>query len=238
MFQQHYLPYDAHLTTFYSNNTRSLAIQDENNCNDQPLLATAPTPANVPLNVLDINYYGGISQETSVDLTFLFTPTALRFLFNNDAKQYSAPTPHIVHTEEYVCSHLQDQVDDVPAPYVTQAMEQPQEQTSLPTPDSSPELQVWNAEPPVHLFTKPCTEDAIQKMIFCSSHNKEIGQDLFYTSLNLEDPGHTTMGVKPPLTRIVAVDEASCQYYLITPVDTELCHFGGEVCYQYPLEVI
>ncbi|KAI6111064.1 hypothetical protein F5141DRAFT_1202837 [Pisolithus sp. B1] len=249
MFQQRYPPYDAHLTTFYSNNTGSLTVQDENNRrlspvleaaawsyyssttvsgNDQPLPATAPTPANVPVDVLDVNYYGGMSQETSVDSTFLFTPTALEFRFNDDTKQYSVPTPHVVHTDDY----LRGQAGNVPAPHAGQATERPQEQTSLPTPDSSPKIQVWNVELPVRPFTKPPTEDAVRKMIFRSGRDKDN------LSLNLEEPGHATTGFKPPLTGIAAVDEASRWYYSITPADTELRRFGGEVCYQYPLEVI
>ncbi|KIK15706.1 hypothetical protein PISMIDRAFT_16337 [Pisolithus microcarpus 441] len=256
MFQQRYPPYDAHLTTFYSNHGGSLAVQDENDrrlspvleaaawsyyyssATDRPLPATAPTPANVPLDVLDVNYYGGISQETSADSTFLFTPTALGFRFNDDTQQYSVPTPHVVHTNEYVCAYPQEQAGDVPAPIVTQATEQPREQTSLPTPDSSPRIQVWVAEPPVRPFTKPPTEDAIREMIFRSSRDKDIGRDLFYLSLTLEDPSRAATGFKPPLTGIAAVDKASRQYYSITPADTELRRFGGEVCYQYPLEVI
>lgn len=187
---------------------------------------------NVPFEVLDVNYYGGISQETSVDLTFLFTPTALGFRLNNDIKQYSVPTPHVVHMDEYVFSYLRGQIGTVPAPYAARAAEQPQEQTGLPTPDSTPKFQFWNVELPARPFTKPPTEDAVQKMIFRSSRDKDN------LSLNLEDPDHATIGFKPPLTGIAAVDEASRRYYSITPADTELRHFGGEVCYQYPLEVI
>ncbi|KAI6123243.1 hypothetical protein EDD16DRAFT_685968 [Pisolithus croceorrhizus] len=134
--------------------------------------------------------------------------------------------------DEYVFSYLRGQIGTVPAPYAARAAEQPQEQTGLPTPDSTPKFQFWNVELPARPFTKPPTEDAVQKMIFRSSRDKDN------LSLNLEDPDHATIGFKPPLTGIAAVDEASRRYYSITPADTELRHFGGEVCYQYPLEVI
>ncbi|KAI6038407.1 hypothetical protein EDC04DRAFT_2694963, partial [Pisolithus marmoratus] len=257
MFQQ---SYDTQLTAFYSDHTRSMTLQDENSRrlsplleaaassyyssatmvdNHQPLPATAPTPANAPLDVLDVDYYGGIPQGTSIDSTFLFTPSALGFRFTDDTQRYHVPTPQVVYTNERVYSLLQEQAGD---PHATQATEhidnQPQEQTSLPTPKPSPKLQVWYTELPARPFARPATEDAIREMIFRGRRDKEIERNLSCLGLNLEDPGHVTMGFEPPLTGIEAVDEASRQYYSITPADTELRRFGGEVCYQYPLEVI
>ncbi|KAI6158869.1 hypothetical protein EDD17DRAFT_1511673 [Pisolithus thermaeus] len=208
MFQQRYPPYDAHLTTFYSSNTGSLAVQDENDRQLSPVLEAAAS-----------SYYSSATVSGNDQPLPATVP-------------FRVPTPHVVHMDEYVFSYLRGQIGTVPAPYAARAAEQPQEQTGLPTPDSTPKFQFWNVELPARPFTKPPTEDAVQKMIFRSSRDKDN------LSLNLEDPDHATIGFKPPLTGIAAVDEASRRYYSITPADTELRHFGGEVCYQYPLEVI
>lgn len=258
MFQQRYPPYDTHLTTFYSDHAGSMSVQDENNRRLSPVLETvtssyhsttvvdgypplpptAPTPAHVPFDVSDDDYYGGVPQETSVDSMFLFTPTAIGFQFDDDTQQYHVPTPHVVETDEFVYSFPQEQVGSVPAQVTDLVDSQSQEQISLPTPEPSPKLQTWPIEPPTRLFTKPLTEDPVREMIFRGRRDKERERDLSYLALNLEDPGHTTLAFEPPLTGIAAVDEASRQYYSFTPADTELRRFGGEVGYQYPLEVI
>ncbi|KAI6138889.1 hypothetical protein BKA82DRAFT_1009241 [Pisolithus tinctorius] len=250
MFQQRYPPYDTHLTTFYSDhagfyNHRRLSPVLEAVTSSYhsttvvdgypPLPPTAPTPAHVPFDVSDDDYYGGIPQETSVDSRFLFTPTAIGFQFNDDTQQYHVPTPHVVETDEFVYSFPQEQVGSVPAQVTDLVDSQSQEQISLPTPEPSPKLQTWPIDAP---HPSPLTEDPVLEVIFRGRRDKERERDLSYLALNLEDPGHTTMAFEPPLTGIAAVDEASRQYYSFTPADTELRRFGGEVGYQYPLEVI